>query len=92
MGNTHPKSLYEALRAVALDITTRQVSSIAREHITIYGYACADYDVYRHQKPVSTAVTSKCYQGTITQYNALRTAYSHSYRCHLSSVTPVNDF
>ena len=40
-------------------------ATIAREHITVYGYACTDYDVYRHHKPVSTAVTSICYQGQL---------------------------
>ena len=30
-------------------------------------------------------------RATKTQYNASRTAYNHSFGCHLSCVTPVND-
>ena len=65
MGNTHPKSLWKALRVVTQIFTTSRSESIAREHITVYGYACTDYDVYRHHKPVSTAVTSICCQGQV---------------------------
>lgn len=63
MGNTHPKSLIVQALRVALDITTRQVGSIAREDNTGNSYPCTDYDVTHRHKPVSTAVTSKCYQG-----------------------------
>ncbi len=65
MGNTHPKSLIVQALSVALDITTRQVGSIAREGIIGNNCPCTDYSITRCHKPVSTAVTSKCYQGCL---------------------------
>ena len=51
------------LLAFALDITTRQVGSIAREGIIGNNYPCTDYSITRCHKPVSTSVTLFCYQG-----------------------------
>ena len=65
MGNTHPKSLNIQTLSVALDITTRQVGSIAREGIIGNNCPCTDYGITRRHKPVSTSVTSKCYQGCL---------------------------
>lgn len=65
MGNTHPKSLEKPLELIPKIITTCRSESIVRGHITVYGYVCADYDVERHHKPVSTAITPICYQGQL---------------------------
>jgi len=65
MGNTHPKSLWKALRAVYPCHLPVGRETIAREHITDYSCACVHYDVVRHHKTVNTAVTSICYQGQL---------------------------
>ena len=58
------RAVYQPLEQLPSILPPVKVGSLVWEHITVYGYACTDYDVERHHKPVSTSVTSKCYQGT----------------------------